>query len=107
MIIREHLTDDAIKKIASESDGMVKVVADIKRGVLSLGCEFHIDCAEELREDGAVYENLWGANVYFKDKRIDFVSLINIRPAAGNRSMEIKDVAVKACVESVIKKLLF
>jgi len=76
------------KTLLSEFGAFVKVVVDIERRVLAAGCDLHIDCMQELLDDGSLQRNLWGANVY-GDGRIDFVSLINIRPAEGNRSMEI------------------
>ncbi len=85
----------------------VKIVADIEREIVSAGCELHSDCAEELMANGSLYKNLWGANIYPADKKIDFISLINIRPAENNRSMDIEDQNIKQKVENIIKKLLF
>lgn len=96
------------KKTSLESLGsFVKVVIDIKREIISADCELHVDCAEELMADGSLYANLWGANIYPRDKKIDFIALINIRPAEGNRSMEIENTTVRKRVEDIIKKLLF
>jgi len=85
---------------------MAKLVVDIKQEILAIDCELHIDCADELIESGSEYNNLWGANIYPVSKKIDFVSLINIRPKENNRSMEIQNEEVKNKVESIIKKLL-
>lgn len=100
MIIRE-------KKQDLLSGDFVKVVADIEKRIMATGCELHIDCADELTADGSEGKNLWGANVYPEEKRIDFVSLINIRPTDGNRSMEIQIPEIRARVEAVIRGLLW
>ena len=100
MIIREKTSLDSF-------DSFVKLVIDIERKIISAGCELHSDCAEELMKDGSLYVNLWGANVYPKDKKIDFISLMNIRPADNNRSMDIEDPAIRKKVEDIIKNLLF
>jgi len=100
MIVREKLAEPL-------RDSFVKVVVDIERRILSAVCEYHVDCAEELSEDGSKAENLWGANVNFGDKSIAFVSLINIKPALGNRAMEIKLPDIREKVEVVIRKFLF
>jgi len=100
MIIKEKTSLDSF-------GSFVKVVADIERQIISVGCELHVDCAEELMAQGSSYANLWGANAYPKDKKIDFIALINIRPAANNRSMEIGDQNIKKRVEDIIKKLVF
>ncbi len=100
MIIKE-------KTPVEQLGSFVKVVADIERKIISLGLELHIDCAEELLKDGSVPKNLWGANVYAENKRIDFVSLINVRPADNNHSMEIQLPEIREKVEAIIKELLF
>lgn len=86
---------------------MIKIVADIENGSLSAGCELHIDCADELSQNGSESKYLWGANVYPKNKKIDFISLINIRPQANNRSMEIQSEEIKQKVKNIIEKFLF
>ncbi|PIU99217.1 hypothetical protein COS59_00965 [Candidatus Wolfebacteria bacterium CG03_land_8_20_14_0_80_36_15] len=85
---------------------MTKLVVDIKQEIIAIGCELHIDCVDELIQDGSKYSSLWGANIY-PDKKIDFVSLINIRPKENNRSMEIQDEKIKEKVKNIIEKLLF
>lgn len=82
-----------------------KAVADIAQGKLSIGCELHIDCADELVRAGSSAENLWGFNIY-PDGHLDFISLINIRPAQGNRSMKIEDVAVSQKIENIVGRFL-
>ena len=100
MIIREKPSQPLL-------EDFVKVVVDIERRIASAGCDLHIDCADELIADGSEGRNLWGANVYPPEKNIDFVSLINIRPADDNRSMEIQLPEVRANVEAIIRELLF
>lgn len=94
------------KQTQALTEDFIKVVADLDRKILSLGFELHIDCAEELMKDGSHSKNLWGANIYPQENKIDFVSLINIRPADGNRSMEIQLPDVREKVEKIIRDLL-
>lgn len=84
---------------------MAKLAVDIERKILTIGCEFHVFCAEELLNDGSRRKNTWGANVY-PDGAIDFTAVFNIRPQDGNHSTEIQNEETKKEVESVIKKLL-
>lgn len=86
---------------------MVKVVVDIEKQILAMGGELHMDCADELIAAESEPKNLWGANVYPQDRRIDFTSLINIRPQDNNRSMEITRPDIQEKVEVVIRNLLF
>ena len=85
----------------------VKIVVDIEKGILSANCELHIDCHDELVKAGSDPKDLWGANLLLKEKRIDFISMINIRPKEKNPDMEIKNQEIKNKVEMAIKKLLF
>ena len=100
MIIKEKTSLDSF-------GSFVKVVVDIEKRILSADCELHVDCAEELMKDGSLYADLWGANVYPKDRKIDFISLINIRPADNNRSMDIEDTTIRKKVEDIITTLVF
>ena len=101
MVIKEKIP---LKTLGS--DEIIKLAVDIKRRVLAAGCLFHIDCAEELVTDGSQQRDIWGANIYPQDGKIDFDSLINIRPKDNNRSIEIQIPEIRESVEEVIKKLL-
>ena len=49
-------------------------------------------------EDGSKQNNLWGFNIYLnkpKESRLEYNSLINIRPKQGNRNMEIENEEIK------------
>jgi len=84
----------------------IKVVVDIEKEILSMDCEFHIDCAEELKKSGSKFKDLWGANIYPIEKQIEYTSMINIRPKIGNRSMEIQIDEIKKKVKKIITELL-
>lgn len=102
MIIKEKTSLDQLQLPGD----FIKVAVDVKRNMLAAGCDFHIDCAEELMEDGSSGFDLWGANIYPKEKKIDFTSLINIRPKDNNRSIEIVIPAIRQSVEKIVKDLL-
>lgn len=90
-------------------EDMVKYVVDVDREVVAVGGQLHADAEALLLEGGSRQENLWGAN-YFPglgaDACIEFTSLINIRPAHGNRSMEIQDELVRAQVRDLTFRLI-
>jgi hypothetical protein len=90
-------------------EDMVKFVVDVERGVLAVGGEMHADAEQLLLEDGSRQTDLWGANYYPGRGREDCVehsALINIRPASGNRSMEIQDPVARERVRSLAFALL-
>jgi len=107
MIIKEKISAEELKRLFDNSFGtMLKIVVDIEKEILSAGGEYHIDCSEELVEkEDSNQKNLWGANLH-SDGRIDFNSLINIKPLENNRSMEIQDPVIRQKVEKIIIKLL-
>jgi hypothetical protein len=109
-IIREKIGQRKLKEIAAKGYGhLVKVAVDIEKEILSAGGEFHADGLEALIQNGCRPQNIWGANIYLdksKEKRIEFVALINIRPAQNNRAMEIQDLKIKNKVKKVIDKLI-
>ena len=98
------LIKDRIKKENLEKP-FTKAVADIKREIISIGCELHTDSSEELIKDSSNYDDLWGFNIY-PDGSLDFISLINIRPADNNRSMDIQNQEIRRKIEDIIKKLM-
>ncbi|HEV7670661.1 MAG TPA: DUF5674 family protein [Thermoanaerobaculia bacterium] len=88
---------------------MVKYVVDIERRVAAIGGELHADAEEMLLEAGSRQNDLWGANFYpdkDPDERIEYTSLINIRPGQGNRSMFIEDPMVRERVRDVTLSLI-
>jgi hypothetical protein len=88
---------------------MVKYVVDIERGVAAVGGELHADAEQLLLQAGSRQVDLWGAN-YFpgtgRDDCIQYTSLINIRPAQGNRTMEIQDPLLRERVREITFSLL-
>ena len=106
MIIKEKITASQWQELAGQYPTMIKLAVDIDKEIISAGCELHADCLDELLESEMSGQTVWGANIYLSDKRVDFISLINIRPNQNNRSMDILDSEVRRRGEEVIKKLL-
>ena len=83
-------------------EDMVKYVVDVARGVIAVGGELHADAEQQLLEAGSRQRDIWGANYYpgrGRDGCIEFTALINIRPAQGNRSMEVQDGAIREKIQ--------
>jgi hypothetical protein len=109
-IIKEKIGREEFKKIAEENFGnMVKAAIDIEREIMALGGELHIDGEVLLWNNGSKADNLWGINIYTdkeKEEMIEFIALINIRPARGNRSMEIQNPSVREKIKTIVDKLI-
>ena len=104
------LTDRAkpaqIKDMLDEYGSMIKIAVDIRRNRLAGGGEMHADCEQVLLEDGSEQDDIWGANWYPAEQRIEFVALINIRPMLGNRGMVIQSQVIRNSVETVTRAIL-
>jgi hypothetical protein len=90
-------------------EDMVKYVVDVEQGIAAVGGELHADEEALLLEHGSRQEDLWGANYYpgrGRDDCIEFTSLINIRPAQGNRGMTIEDPSICARVRELTYLLI-
>ena len=85
---------------------LVKIVVDIRRRLLAGGGEMHADCEALLLAEGSEQDDLWGANWYPAEQRIEFESLINIRPRLGNRSVIIQNEDVRRQVAAITHELL-
>lgn len=105
-LLKEKVVPVQIQDMLQEYENMIKIVVDIRRRFLSGGGEMHSDCELKLLEDGSEQDDLWGANWYPNEQRIEFESLINIRPRLGNRNILIQDEYLRKQVESVTREIL-
>ena len=106
-VITKPITRAQAHEIGKEFyDDMVKGVVDIEREIIALGGEYHMDANMMLIGNGSEQKNIWGFNFYPDENRIHFVSLINIRPAQNNRTIEIQDENLRRQMEKIIRTLI-
>jgi hypothetical protein len=109
-IINSKITRPELQKLAEDQFGdLVKAVVDIEQGIMAVGGELHADEETILLEQGSQQANLWGINLYPaepKDKWIEFDSVINIRPSAGNRSRGVDDPKVRGKISQIVNSLI-
>ena len=105
LILRVRIDPDELKRLVLlYFEDMVKYVVDVERGVVGLGGEMHADAEHLLLEDGSRQADLWGANYYpgrGREGCVEYTALINIRPAAANRAMEIQDPTLRQRVRDL------
>jgi hypothetical protein len=100
---------ELVRLVGQFFEDMVKYVVDIERRVAAVGGELHSDAEQLLLESGSRQADLWGANYYpgrGPDGCIEYTSLINIRPAQGNRVMLILDPAIRERVREITFALI-
>ena len=105
-IIRAAITGAVLNAIADRQFGdMVKAVIDVDRRVMAFGAEFHSDEEAARLEDGSTQPSLWGMNLYPGETGkafLEYDSMINVRPAAGNRSRNVEDETTRVRIVSVV-----
>ena len=102
-IVENKITLKELKEMASKMFGnLVKGVVDVEKGILVIDSELHSDEEAYLLQLGSKQENLWGINIYpdlDKEERIEFDSMINLRPSQNNNSRGVDN-------EEIQKKIL-
>lgn len=70
------------------------------------GGELHVDREQTLLNADSEQANVWGADWYPFQQRVGYESIINIRPSANNRSMEIQDAVLRNRIDQIVRLLL-
>ncbi len=105
-IVRRRATPTMMQEMLQSLGSYVKLAVDVRRGVLVGGGEFHADCEQVLLETGSRQEDIWGADWLPSSQEVQLEALINIRPRDNNPSMTILDPAIRAQVETIVRRLL-
>jgi hypothetical protein len=109
-IINEKIDKHLLKKLCKEYfETFVKIVVDIDREIIAIGGELHSDAEEDLLNNGSIQKDLWGANFYpwqESEKRLEFTSLINIRPVDENYGMEVKDENIRKIIIGLCERYI-
>jgi len=109
-IVRSEISRSSLAAVATTQFGdMVKAVVDVTRGIMAVGGELHADDEALLLDDGSRQADLWGVNLYpgeTGESWIEFDSLINVRPAQGNRSRDVESPATRNAIRRVIQNLV-
>ena len=107
-LIKTPIPRSLIEKWAKEGFGeMVKAVVDIKKEIMTVSMELHADGETFLLERGSDQKDLWGINLYpGKSDWIEFDSMINIRPAQGNRSRSVENPEIQKKIIQIVEKLI-
>ncbi len=105
-LLTQPATPRQVQEMLESYAIMIKIVVDVRRRLLAGGGEMHADCEAVLLAEGSEQDDLWGANWYPAEQRIEFESLINIRPRLGNRSIIIQSEELRRQVAAITHELL-
>ena len=105
-VLQQKTTAQQVQEMLEVYESLIKVVVDIRRGILAGGGEMHADCEALLLDGGSEQDDLWGVNWYPAEQRVAFESLINIRPRLGNRGIVIQSQEIRNQVETITREIL-
>jgi len=86
---------------------LVKAVVDVKKEIMAVDAELNADEEALLLEKGSRQEDLWGINIYPEmpeTERIEFDSLINLRPSQGNRTRGVDAPEIRQKIIKIVNK---
>ena len=111
ILIKEAINISRLIELANSGLGdFVKAVVDLDQKIMAINADMHVDEEQYLLEEcESKQENLWGINIYPSlegDDRIEFDSMINLRPSQNNRSREVEDPKVQAEILELVKGLI-
>ena len=109
-IIETPISLSDLKMMAQDRFGnLVKAVVDVSKKIMAVDGELHADEEALLLEDGSLQENLWGINIYPElegQDRIEYDSVINIRPSQGNKSRGVDSPEVREKIVQIVEELV-
>jgi hypothetical protein len=106
----EPLTIEELRRMAGDrSWDMVKAVVDLGRDRMLVDADLHSDQQAELLATGSCQQDLWGISLYPdlpRPDRIEFDSMINLRPSFGIRSRGVDDPTIRERIAALVDRLL-
>lgn len=109
-IVKDKIAISEIRRMAQEGFGsLVKAVVDVEKKIMAIDGELHADEEALLITHGSKQQNLWGINLYPElpeSERVEFDSVINLRPASGNKSRGIDDPKLRKKIIEIVDKLI-
>ncbi|MBI2025362.1 hypothetical protein HYT04_01045 [Candidatus Kaiserbacteria bacterium] len=110
-IVKDGITREELRALAHEQYGdIIKAVVDVERGIMGVGGELHVDIQSLLIEkEHSRGDTTWGINLYL-DKTggefIEFDSMVNLKPALGNKTRAVESVEVQEKIKEIVRRLI-
>ncbi len=111
LLVDKSISIQELAKMSEKMfDRLVKAVVDIEQGIMVIDAPFHSDQEAFLLKEGSLQENIWGINIYpdkvGQEGFVEFDSMINIRPAVGNRGRGVYDAETQKKIKTVVNNLV-
>lgn len=110
-IIKNPITRIELEKFAKERFGdLAKAVVDIEQKIIAVGGELHADMETLLMEkENSLRKDTWGINLYpenFGEDFVEFDSMINLKPALGNRTRNVENNETREKIKAIVNNLV-
>jgi len=110
-IVKDAITRAQLRALAHEQYGdIIKAVVDVNTGVVGVGGELHVDIQSILIEkEGGRGDTTWGINLYLDktgDDFIEFDSMINLKPALGNKTRGVEDETIRQKIREIVDRVV-
>jgi len=109
-IIKDKILIEELKEMSAKMFGnLVKAVVDVEKKIMAIDGELHADEEALLLENSSEQKNLWGINIYPElsgEDFIEFDSMINLRPAQGNKSRGVDNTEIRNNILAGVNKLI-
>ena len=110
-IVKDKIEISELKEMAEKMhDNLVKVMVDVEKEIIAVDAGLHADLMEFLIEkENSEPENIWGINIFpdkYGDDLIEFDSMMNIKPALGNRTRGVDDESIRIKITQIVNKLI-
>jgi len=107
IILRDKkATKKQLDKMSYALGNYIKVVVDVKKGILAGGGGMHYDEEQLLLEYGCEQKNLWGGGIDFTTNEVDYNSMINVRPNQENPSRDILSAEIRKKLKKIVEDFL-
>lgn len=109
-IITDKITLAELSEMAEKMFGnLVKAVVDVEKEIMAVNAELHVDLETKLLANDSKQENLWGINLYPEISGHDFIefdSMINLKPAQGNRTRGVESAEIQEKIRRIVNRLV-
>jgi len=95
IVLERKITPKEFEQAKEIYPDYIKTVIDIKRNVLAVGGEYHIDCEEVLLKQGSNQEDLYGGGYRVSTKTVEYMAMSNYKPRLKRLTYEIADEIIR------------
>ena len=110
IVIDEPISkNEILEEVELLRDELVKATVDVQRKIIAIWGELHVDEEQILLEMGSNQSDLWWINLYLdkdKSERIEYDSMINLRPRDGNFSRWVDDEEKREQIRQIVYDLI-